>query len=118
MNFKHALGQLRQGKGMRLPQWEKDFVVYLWNPDLHFDVDRISERFHKEWCRNSCPDIVPYDYLSVNIKDYIRRTIQVVLSCLPHMNEPYLYMKCNFGNIPWKANTSELYSEDWVIVDC
>lgn len=118
MKFREALEQVRQGKGMRLPQWEKDFVVYLWNPELHFDVDRISERFHKEWCRNTCPDIVPYDYLSVNIKDYIRRTIQVVLSCLPHMNEPCLYVKYNFGNVPWKASTSELYSEDWVIVDC
>lgn len=35
MNFGQAFEQVKQGKGMRLPQWSKDVVIRAQYPDEH-----------------------------------------------------------------------------------
>lgn len=35
MNFGQALEQVKQGKGMRLPQWKEDVVIRAQFPDEH-----------------------------------------------------------------------------------
>lgn len=95
MKFRRALEQVRQGKGMRLPQWEDTFIVYMWQPQTELDIDKI------------------YD----NIKNCDKTIVRTTIACLRSIKEPYLYMKCSFGNVPWKASTTELNAEDWEIVD-
>lgn len=35
MNFGEALEQVKSGKGMRLPQWKPDVVIFAQYPDKH-----------------------------------------------------------------------------------
>ncbi|CAM1357573.1 Thoeris anti-defense Tad2 family protein [Tenacibaculum halocynthiae] len=33
------------------------------------------------------------------------------------MIAPYLYVESRFGNVPWKENNIELFSDKWVVID-
>lgn len=124
MNFGKALEEVKQGRGMRLPQWKEDVVVRMWSPVLHLDIEEISEKVHNAWWEEkknqgvtNHPDMIPYKDLAENIKDYDRQTVHAVMSCLTNMTAPYLYVESRFERVPWKETMIELFSEDWQVVE-
>lgn len=122
MNFGQAFEQVKQGKGMRLPQWKPDVVIRCVIPSIN--LERIAEAVHNAWWdekkKNGVtdhPDMKPYAELAETTKDYDRATAKAVINSLNYMTAPFLYVESRFGRVPWKETMIELFSENWEVVE-
>ena len=121
MNFGKAFEEVKKGKGMRLPQWNKDVVIRMWKPSI--ELETVAEAVHNAWWEEKKkqgvkqhPDMIPYSHLSEEVKEYDRVTARATIESMNYMTAPYLYVESRFGRVPWKETMIELFSEDWEVV--
>lgn len=114
---------LHETKGIRLPKWQKDVVIRIYDPSIEEDIEKIAESVHNAWCEEkkkqgiaNHPDMKPYAELNDNVKEYDRVTARTCLNSMTRMTAPYLYVESRFGKVPWKETMIELFSKDWEII--
>lgn len=122
MNFGQAFEQVKKGKGMRLPQWKEDVVIHMWKPEI--ELEKVAEAVHNAWWEEKKkqgvtdhPDMIPYNQLSEEVKEYDRVTAKATIESINYMTAPYLYVESRFGRVPWKETMIELFSEEWEVVN-
>ena len=121
MNFGDAFEQVKTGKAMRLPAWKEDVKIKAQYP---IGIETIAEAVHNAWWEekkkqgvSNHPDMIPYDKLADNVKEYDRVTAIEVLKTINNMTAPYLYVESRFGKVPWKETMIELFSNEWEVID-
>lgn len=126
MNFGQALEQVKKGKGMKLWYWLDGVSIRIWKPEI--ELEKVAEAVHNAWWEEKKkqgvtdhPDMLPYNQLSEEVKEYDRVTAKVTIGSINYMTSQFLYMEiCANGKIervPWHPSPNDLLSERWEIVD-
>lgn len=110
MNFGQAFEQVKQGKGMRLPQWKEDVVIRCaFPPDMKDTRAGIAHAICTDVCLALNKELT--EAQESTIRAAVRNRIG------EQMTAPYLYVESRFGRVPWKETMIELFSEGWEVVE-
>lgn len=138
MNFGQALEQLKQGKRVARKGWNgKGIFLELNAKIVKPDLEYIAELVHNSWWEQKLksgitdhPDMIPYNELSENVKEYDRVTARTVINILneqTQMTHPYIFIDTTGlqtdnqdapkNRVPWLASQTDMLSEDWEVFE-
>lgn len=133
LTFGMAIELLKKGFKMRRRGWNgKGIFIALNRPRV--DLEQVAEAVHNAWWdeakkqgRENHPDMIPYNELAENVKEYDRTTAKAVIECGTYMTYPYIYIDTTGlqtdnpdapkNRVPWLASQTDMLAEDWEIAD-
>lgn len=131
-DFGQAIGLMKAGGKVARKGWNgKGIYIQIYKPEC--ELEGVAEAVHNAWWEEKKkqgvtdhPDMIPYNELEEDVKEYDRVTAKATIESLTYMTQPFIYIVTNGlvtenpdapkGIVPWLASQTDMLANDWVVV--